>query len=596
MKKSYLFILLFFPLWGFGQQNNGSVFEDVSFSVGILNINSEASDFGPAIVNSELWYSAFSEKNIRKINQGNTKGVFYDLFIAPINPDGTVSAGVVPITDLSEGFHEGPVSFCEKTGELFVTLSNAENPEVKTVWIKQDVNTKLRLVVARFENSKWVIKEELPFNNPSYSVGQPSVSVTGDTLYFTSDIPDFGQGGTDIYMSVRQQGKWSSPINLGPTINTVQNEMFPFFNSDGTLIFASNGQKDGKGGLDLYYSCLKGQVFSSPQNLTELNTGYDDFGLVLSHNGQTGYFTSNRTGGKGDDDIYKINIKKVFTILKGIVLDEYKSEIIPGALVVMNDCSGTKIAGTKSGDDGKFEFKAPIGKCLRLTASAIGCEETTKDVGTSSYVELKLKCGCNLELILLDIENSKPLKGSVRFCDGKEITSQGDGKILRTINCGLNCLVTAEATGYLNTSREIILEGKTKEKLVRDTIYLYKAEVNKTFELENIYYDYDKWNILPESGIELDKLVQILNDNKNLKVELGSHTDSRGSDSYNKWLSQKRSDSAVGYILQKGIDPSRIVAKGYGETLLINRCKNGIKCTDEEHRKNRRTEFKILSL
>ena len=114
--------------------------------------------------------------------------------------------------------------------------------------------------------------------------------------------------------------------------------------------------------------------------------------------------------------------------------------------------------------------------------------------------------------------------------------------------------------------------------------------------MENIYYDYDKWNILPESAAELDKLVKIMKDNPGWKVELGSHTDSRGSDAYNMTLSQKRSDSAVAYIVDHGISKDRITAKGYGETQLVNRCANGVQCSDEEHRQNRRTEFKILEM
>jgi outer membrane protein OmpA-like peptidoglycan-associated protein len=123
---------------------------------------------------------------------------------------------------------------------------------------------------------------------------------------------------------------------------------------------------------------------------------------------------------------------------------------------------------------------------------------------------------------------------------------------------------------------------------------MYKKEMDKTFVLKDIYYDFDKWNILPESEIELNKLIQIMRDNPDLKVELGSHTDARGRDDYNKILSQKRSESAVAYIISRNIDKSRLVAKGYGETQLINHCGNGVECSDSEHRQNRRTEFKII--
>jgi outer membrane protein OmpA-like peptidoglycan-associated protein len=137
---------------------------------------------------------------------------------------------------------------------------------------------------------------------------------------------------------------------------------------------------------------------------------------------------------------------------------------------------------------------------------------------------------------------------------------------------------------------------KSEAISVVDTVVLYKKELNRSFVLENIYYDFDKWNILEESKVELNKLVRIMEDNPTIKVELGSHTDCRGSDNYNKWLSQKRSESAVGYIISRGISKERIIAKGYGETQLVNGCKNGVKCSEPEHRKNRRTEFKLIGL
>jgi outer membrane protein OmpA-like peptidoglycan-associated protein len=596
MKEIFTLILIIVPFFSFGQHQNCSVLEDVSFTIGTLDINSTASEFGPAIVQGNLWFSAFNQKNIKKINRGITDGVFYDLFSTEIKPEGSVSPDLKPQTDLSEGLHEGPVAFCEKTGELFVTLSNSINPEIKTVWIKQNKNTRLRIVMAKFENDKWVIKEEMPFNNPVYSVGHPSITLSGDTMYFTSDIPDYGIGGTDIYMSIRKNGKWGSPINLGETINTKQNEMFPVYYPDGTLVFASNGHPDGKGGLDIYYSCKSDKGFSAPRNLNQINSSSDDFGLVLNKTGETGYFTSNRPGYKGDDDIFMVTIKKVFYDLKGIVLNESSMAPIPGAVVKLNDCNGVIISETKSGNDGKFSFKAPVGKCLKVKASEPSCNEVTKDVGQLTFIELRLRCGCNLDLATLDIDNLKPIVAKVKFCDNQVLTS-GDGGIINLhVPCEYSCLVTAESDGYLKTTKQITIKGKSSGSVVRDTVLLYKAQINKTFRLENIYYDYDKWDILPASETELNKLVKILQDNPSLKVELGSHTDSRGSDSYNKLLSQKRSDSAVGYILKNGIPKDRIVAKGYGESILINKCKNGVKCSDDEHRQNRRTEFKILSL
>lgn len=149
--------------------------------------------------------------------------------------------------------------------------------------------------------------------------------------------------------------------------------------------------------------------------------------------------------------------------------------------------------------------------------------------------------------------------------------------------------------GYMNDSKTITTVGKPFG-VIKETLYVEKVVVGQKFVMENIYYDFDKWDILPESEIELNKLVKVMNDNPSWKVELGSHTDCRGSDPYNKILSQKRSDSAVAYIISKGIAEDRIIAKGYGETELVNKCDDGVKCSEAEHRKNRRTEFKILEM
>ena len=152
-----------------------------------------------------------------------------------------------------------------------------------------------------------------------------------------------------------------------------------------------------------------------------------------------------------------------------------------------------------------------------------------------------------------------------------------------------------DLTGYMNDSKTISTVG-IMPGLIQDTLWVEKVEVQQKFVMENIYYDFDKWNILPESAVELDKLVKIMKDNPGWKVELGSHTDCRGSDAYNMKLSQKRSDSAVAYIVGKGISSNRITAKGYGETQLVNKCDDGVPCSEAEHRLNRRTEFKILEM
>ncbi len=314
-------------------------------------------------------------------------------------------------------------------------------------------------------------------------------------------------------MSVRKNGKWGEPVNMGEKVNSPFDEMFPFFFDGYVLFYATNKGKNKKDDFNLMYICKSTDSFGDSKSLDDFNTKKDDFGLVIHPKGKVGYFVSRRSGGMGDDDIYKVTFK-----------GEHQLE-----LVVMDKQTAQNIQKPK-------------------------------------------------------VKFSDNLKGDV---SGRLVT--------RLLPENSTLLITSEIEGYQNSSVNITTVGKPYG-IIKDTIWVEKVVVGQKFVLENIFYDFDKWDILPESEVELNKLIMVLNDNPSWKVELGSHTDARGSDSYNEILSQKRSDSAVDYIIKNGISKERIIAKGYGESQLINHCKNGVECTDEEHRQNRRTEFKILEM
>lgn len=512
MKKIVLFLLITFPMFLAGQ--NGCNFFD--FRKPIIektNLNTIQSDFGPSFVGDELWFSAFTEEEIAKLAKGENKKIFYNLYNVTVDGDGKVTGSKnVQLESLSAGYHAGPVSFCAKTGELFVTLSNFDNPEIRNkVYRKADI--RLRIVVTQKTNGVWTLKEELPFNDSTYSVGHPAISVTGDTLFFASDKPNTGFGESDIYMVVRKDGKWGNPVNLGEKVNSAYDEMFPFFFDGSVLFYASNKGENQKKDFDLQYICKTGDSFGAPKVLDQFNTSEDDFGLIIHPTGKTGYFVSRREGGLGDDDILKVTFKGDYN-LELVVMDKKTMQAFPNPRVKFSD----NIAGALAG-------------------------------------------------VLLT----------------------------RVLSENSTITVLTDYEGYMNTSKSITTIGKPFG-IIKDTLWIEKVEVKQKFVMENIFYDFDKWNILPESEVELNKLVKIMNDNPGWKVELGSHTDARGTDSYNMLLSKKRSDSAVGYIVKSGISKDRIKAKGYGETQLVNHCKNGVECTDEVHRQNRRTEFKILEM
>jgi len=513
MKRTLFFLTCILPIYLIAQ-NSSNFFDNVTIKVEKTQVNTSASDFGPAFVGNELWFSAFTAEEITQINQGNTKNVFYNLYSVPVDSKGNITGGKEDrLAGLSAGYHSGPVSYCESTGELFLTLSNYENPEIKNV-VFQKANIPLKIVILKKSGNKWTEAGELPFNNSSYSVGHPAISPTGDTLFFTSDIPDMGMGGTDIYMTVRQNGRWGEMQNLGDKINTPGDEMFPFFDMKNMLIYASDGKSDSKGGLDIYYTTISGDDFEVPVNLEQINSSGDDFGMVIHSNDKTGYFTSKKEGGEGDDDIYKVLL------------------------------------------EGEFE----------------------------------------LELLVRDKKTLSPVSGAkVNFSDNMTRYANNNGIITRDLDDDSDYTATSEVQGYMNES----VSFTTKDKpfgIIKEVINIEKVEVRQKFVMENIYYDFDKWDIRPEAAEELDKLVKIMKDNPSWKVELGSHADCRGSDSYNMALSRKRAESAVDYIVSKGISKDRITAKGYGESQLVNECDDGVECTEEQHQINRRTEFTIIEM
>jgi peptidoglycan-associated lipoprotein len=396
------------------------------------------------------------------------------------------------------------------------------------------------LFITNLRKGKWTPPRPVQVNDPDAWDSSPSLSTDGRTLYFASNRKG-GFGGTDIYSSTRDgRGRWGNVRNLGPVINTPGNEMFPYSADDGTLYFASDGHP-GFGNLDLFRSDRKeGKIVI--QNLgSPINTSFDDFGLFL-FSPTKGFFTSNRDDGKGDDDIFTF----------------------------VNDDPNLKIVN------------------YYLTGTTI----TIDDSGNETIL-------ANTTVKLMDEANQ---------VIAESLTGQ-DGKFLFRVYSEENYNVTGERPDFL--TRRILFSTVGKSippdsltKLITNHYFeikipLNKIEIDKAIVLENIYYDLDKWDIRPDAAIELDKLVSILKDNPDIKIELSSHTDSRQTADYNYELSKKRAQSAVNYIISKGISPDRITAKGYGESqLLISDEEISRLPTDEEkekaHQKNRRTEFKIL--
>jgi peptidoglycan-associated lipoprotein len=385
------------------------------------------------------------------------------------------------------------------------------------------------------------------------NIGQPFLTEDGKSLYFSSDNAG-GFGGKDLYVCSKNNGGWGKPRNLGATINSNGDDVFPYVRKDGTLFFSSNGH-GGMGGLDIFMCMKNGNKYGQPFNLkSPLNSGADDLGFSfvqfesknLADTLQGwGYFSSNRVGGKGGDDIYKFELKKEKVItywLNGVVSEnKYEDETNPKSKII----------------DTVFIHKA-----------IVQLYEINKQNGMQHLVDA----------------DTTDTSGDYMF----QIENNKEYKIIVSKN------------GYFNKSDNVIAKNLIpKEEESKVFVYkdlrLEKIFKDKQIEIPNIFYDVDKSNIRPDAAAVLDSLVlPILLENPTLQFELGSHTDSRGNDEYNLTLSQKRADAVVDYLISKSIARERLIAKGYGETQIINRCANGVDCSDEEHQQNRRTTFKVV--
>ncbi|HEX5001158.1 MAG TPA: carboxypeptidase regulatory-like domain-containing protein [Bacteroidia bacterium] len=566
-----------------------------------LSINTDKADFSPVMFNGGIVFVSSRETGVKDKTHSWTGNPFLTLYYATGSAENFKQAEAFS-KDIISKYNDGPACFSPDGKEMYFTRNNSQ------VSNKKDKIVKLKIVIAKLVEGKWVESAEFPFNNIQYSCAHAWLTKEGNRVYFSSDMPG-GFGGMDLYYTEKTADGWGKPVNLGKHINTKGNEVFPFVNEDGTLYFASNGHV-GLGGLDIYESKANDTTWSEPVNMGyPINTNNDDFGLVLDRPGINGYMSSNRSGGKGDDDIYAVQIfRKV--IVSGVVSDKTTGLPLELASVTLLNKKGKEIGTITTGINGAYEFELDVNEEYSIVATKPAYSKETKTVSTINpttthmIVDFQLeKLVYGVEGIVYDKETKAPITGAtVALVDpvsGKELATTvtaADGYYYFSLEADKNYKLRAAAEGYFAKSDAVSTIG-AKPGIIKKDLPLDKLILNKPIRLDNIYYDLAKWNIRPDAAKELDKLVQIMRDNPTIVIELSSHTDSRASDAYNMKLSEKRAQSAVKYIIEKGgIDKSRITAKGYGETMLINRCANGVKCSEKEHQENRRTEFKVLKL
>ncbi|WP_035334686.1 OmpA family protein [Dokdonia sp. PRO95] len=501
------------------------------YAVEQVNFNTGLQDFSPSFLGERVVISSNRKSSTGDYIHDWNDQPFLDLYVVDNAKSDNPSIEKFS-KNINTPYHESSSVFTESGDEMYFTRNNYS----KKTKLKRDEagTTKLKLYHSYKRGGVWSIPEELPFNSDEYSTAHPALSPDGTILYFASDMPGT-KGLSDIWMStINEDGTYGTPVNLGSEINTEGRETFPFVSSDNKLFYATDGHI-GLGGLDVFVTQLSddGKVGVSYNVGKPVNSSADDFGLILSESRGTGYFSSNRASGLGNDDIYSFTRdRKILTNcaqnIVGTTRDVKTDEILPQTTVTLRDKVNQVVATVTSDDLGKFTF------------SDVNCSETYVVRGAKDTYEPH-------EVILTT-------------------SSDVGGIINRDV--------------YLKPGAQLVIGG----------------DLTNILELNPIYFDFDKSNIRPDAALELEKVIAVMQQYPTLKIDVRSHTDSRAPDAYNMKLSQRRNVSTIRYIVQQGgIDASRLTGRGYGETQLTNACANGIECSEEEHQLNRRSEFIIMA-
>lgn len=608
--------------------------------------------------------------------------------------------------DINSKFHDALVSISPDGSSMMFTRNNIFEGKVGK---SEDDVVKLKIYESKKEGEEWSDLISLPFNSDEYNVTHPAYSSDGNRLFFASDMPG-GFGGMDLYVSNKEGGRWGPPFNLGPLVNTEGNELFPFHGKNGRLYFSSNGQI-GLGGLDIYsMEDLGDNQWGEVVNLgAPINSTFDDFAITFRDDMKVGFISSNRSGGKGGDDIYCFT--KNASPAEIFVYDEATGEPIAGAKV-NNEYTGLNY---KADDQGLIALDIPNDTCFTFFASKELYEDQTKRHCTVAFEENRIEIGlnkafdCYVEGNVFDKNTGLPLYGvkvsAQNSCDKpnpKAVYTDSSGYYRLELSASCCFTLIAElndhmmnpmsekctdcmtensaltADIFLNPTRvtsdtekniasspdqddnpfgnsdndlisqpasdsEDVVMPQDKGRIVKDAetgLYVYEntgepaneenekgvsyvdgeryyrgrkiqSEEEDGFEtspgtggeigtpiafLLHIYYDFDESYIRDSELDDLEKLCRLMKQNPEMVVEVSSHTDARGSRAYNKRLSQRRANAVVDWLVNNcGIDEYRLIPRGYGESEPVNDCLNTIRCSEESHQLNRRTEFRVIN-
>jgi outer membrane protein OmpA-like peptidoglycan-associated protein len=529
------------------------------YTIKNLEVNTENSDFGTSFHGTDKLVFASPRRGFRVVRdvweQNGQR--FLDLYEGIIEDGGEVRNALRLKGEVNSKYHEADAVFTKDGKTVYFTRDNYYN---KRLGIDNSGWTNLAMFKATVnDKGEWINIIPMPFNNVEYSVGHPALSDDEKTLYFTSDMPG-GEGDTDLWKVQVNQSGFGNPENLGPKINSSAKDWFPYV--DGDVLYFASDRWGGKGGMDVYATRIEGFTPKPVLLNAPINSAADDYAFIINKETRKGYFSSNREGGKGDDDIYSLTEEESITfeciqLVMGEVRDKNTTDLLPGSEVILSDKDGTVLQTAVVKDDATFSFEVNCETEYKLEGKKIGYTPQSKSFTTSNEADKELKL-----LILLG-------KGDIDF------------------------IADADQQATQDQREDIKPEGLPDvlpEEIVRLAPGKYAVNINP------IYFELNSSYLNKAAKDELEKVVKLMNEYPKMVIEAGSHTDSRGIPGYNMWLSDRRAKSTVDYIIGRGIAPNRITGKGFGETQLVNGCTDDVECTEAQHEKNRRTEFVIVRM
>ena len=507
---------------------------ETSFRMLDKNVNSASGEFSPRQNpgDGNLYFGSFNRTKAINVD-GEDEDYHAKLYMSGIGKDGkpTKKEALDKLIN-RKGFHNANVAFSEDGKTMYFTRVQTTGTEI----------TSSKILVSYKKDTGWSAPESPTGINGEWHSKNPAIGrlYGKQVLFFASDMPG-GSGGMDIYYANAQNdGSFSTPVNLGQEINSSSEDLSPFYH-DGTLYFSTDG-KPTIGGYDIFYTVWDGSEWSRSENLgLGFNSSFDDLYFSMNGDGKSGYIVSNRPSEDKKrlksktccDDIFQFQVQELIIDLMANVIDG--DAALNGATIKLSNLTD------------------PVANPTDMKYNALGNEFQF--------------------LLGSDYKYKAVITADGYYPDSIEFNTAG---ILDnyTINKTINLRPLPAEPVVTTTTRTV-----TRNEAIR---------------LNSIYYDFDDDKILLDSEKDLNKLYDLLLQYSDMVIELSSHTDSQGRGSYNEDLSQRRAESAKRWLVQKGINKKRIKPVGYGESAILNHCKNGVKCTDDEHRENRRTEFKIL--